>query len=199
MSGDEGASGGVVPMEVLGARLRRARVDRGWTLADLAEQSGLSTSFLSLVENGSSDISMGRLARLLDPLALSLTDLTDVAPASPQDPVEREVRRTGDHPVLATPSGVHTVVLGRSATHGALRVLITLDPGAEVDISDFVARRSGETFVLVLSGEFVVSFRDGSTESISTGDTLAFPSTTVGSSRNAGEVPATAYVEHPGH
>jgi transcriptional regulator with XRE-family HTH domain len=199
MSEDEGASGGVVPMEVLGARLRRARVDRGWTLADLAEQSGLSTSFLSLVENGSSDISMGRLARLLDPLALSLADLTDVAPTRPEGPVAREVRRTGDHPVLATPSGVHTVVLGRSASHGALRVLITLDPGAEVDISDFVARRSGETFMLVLSGQLVVSFRDGNAESIATGDTLTFRSSTVRSSCNAGEAPATAYVEHPGH
>jgi len=194
-------SGGVLPMAELGVRLRRARTARGWSLAELAQHSGLSTSFLSLVENGNSDISMGRLARLLDTFELTLTELAQHAgPAAEDTSVDSyQVLRRGDHPVLETPSGIHTVVLGRSGAHGTERMLITLDPGAHVDTSDFVGRRSAETFMLMIAGGLVVGFRNGERVSVRTGDSLVFPSSMVVSSRNDGTTPATAYIEHPGY
>ena len=48
----------------VGAILERLRTQRGMTVRDLAEQSGLSASFIRAVERGDSDISLGRLARL---------------------------------------------------------------------------------------------------------------------------------------
>ena len=44
--------------------LRRLRTQRGWSLRDVAERSGLSASFLGAVERGESDIALERLARL---------------------------------------------------------------------------------------------------------------------------------------
>lgn len=48
----------------VGKILERLRSQRGMTVRELAEQSGLSPSFIRAVERGDSDISLGRLARL---------------------------------------------------------------------------------------------------------------------------------------
>jgi transcriptional regulator with XRE-family HTH domain len=51
-------------LRTLGETLRAIRVERGFSLGEVAEGTDLSTSFLSLVENGRSDISTGRLFRV---------------------------------------------------------------------------------------------------------------------------------------
>jgi transcriptional regulator with XRE-family HTH domain len=57
----EGAPEGVPNV---GDILKRLRLQRGLSLHEVATASGLSVSFLSQVERGRSDISLGRLARL---------------------------------------------------------------------------------------------------------------------------------------
>jgi len=52
------------PMPDVGKILKRLRAQRHVTVRDVAEQSGLSASFVRAVERGDSDISLGRLARL---------------------------------------------------------------------------------------------------------------------------------------
>jgi transcriptional regulator with XRE-family HTH domain len=47
-----------------GEVLRRLRTRRGWSLRDVARESGLSQSFLGAVERGESDIALERLAKL---------------------------------------------------------------------------------------------------------------------------------------
>ncbi|MBS1862327.1 MAG: helix-turn-helix transcriptional regulator [Actinobacteria bacterium] len=47
-----------------GEVLKRLRTQRGWTLRDVADRSGLSSSFLGSVERGESDIALERLSRL---------------------------------------------------------------------------------------------------------------------------------------
>ncbi len=51
-------------MPDVGEILRRLRKRRGLSLRQVADLSGLSVSFLSAVERGESDISLGRLARV---------------------------------------------------------------------------------------------------------------------------------------
>ena len=48
----------------VGEILKRLRLQRNATLREVAESADLSTSFLSAVERGESDLSLGRLARL---------------------------------------------------------------------------------------------------------------------------------------
>jgi transcriptional regulator with XRE-family HTH domain len=48
----------------VGKIIERLRAQRGISVKELAEQSGLSASFIRAVERGDSDISLGRLARL---------------------------------------------------------------------------------------------------------------------------------------
>jgi transcriptional regulator with XRE-family HTH domain len=50
----------------IGAILKRMRMQRDLSIRDVAEGSGLSASFLSAVERGESDVSIGRLARIAE-------------------------------------------------------------------------------------------------------------------------------------
>jgi len=50
----------------VGKILERVRTQRGMTVRELAEKSGLSASFIRAVERGDSDIAIGRLAKLAE-------------------------------------------------------------------------------------------------------------------------------------
>ena len=50
----------------LGARLRQLRKANGWKLADVADRTGLSVSFLSDVERGRTDPSLNTLRTIAD-------------------------------------------------------------------------------------------------------------------------------------
>ena len=56
----------------VGQRLRTGRTDLGWTLAKTAATAGISTSYLSSLENGHNLASLPILARLANGLNLSL-------------------------------------------------------------------------------------------------------------------------------
>lgn len=67
--------------ETIGDRLRRARRARGMTLQVLADLSGLSKSFLSMVENGDRHLERRRhLVAVADALSISPADLIGSAP-----------------------------------------------------------------------------------------------------------------------
>lgn len=58
----------------IGTRLRKERKRLGLTVSSAAAQSGLSTGFISLMENGKTDVTVGRLSRLLDAYGMQLRD-----------------------------------------------------------------------------------------------------------------------------
>lgn len=55
--------------------MRALRRTRGLSLADVGEATRISPSFLSLVEKGKSDITIGRLVRLVEFYGISINDL----------------------------------------------------------------------------------------------------------------------------
>lgn len=62
--------------EVLGARLRRLRKQRGLTLTELAARSGVSAQYLSEVERGRKEPSSEMIAAITGALGLTLIQLT---------------------------------------------------------------------------------------------------------------------------
>ena len=62
----------------IGGRVRDRRVDRGWTLDELAERSGVSRRMVVNVEQGASNPSIATLLRLSDALGVGLPALVDV-------------------------------------------------------------------------------------------------------------------------
>ncbi len=62
-------------MDDIGARIRSARKNRGWTLEALASESGLSTGFLSQVERDLTTLSIVSLAAICDALSIPIESL----------------------------------------------------------------------------------------------------------------------------
>ena len=60
----------------LAARLKQLRAEHGLSLSQLARATGISSSFLSLLEQAQSDITIGRLARLAEFYDVELADLS---------------------------------------------------------------------------------------------------------------------------
>lgn len=81
----------------IAARVRSGRTDRGWTLDELAERSGISRRMLVNIEQGSTNPSIATLLRISDALGVGLPSLVDGA----RSPALR-ITRAGDRrqPVL---------------------------------------------------------------------------------------------------
>ncbi|SDF44380.1 transcriptional regulator, XRE family with cupin sensor [Blastococcus fimeti] len=78
----------------VGARLRALRTDRGSTLVDIADATGISVSTLSRLESGGRRPTLELLLPLARVYGVALDDLVDIpAPADPRvhgRPIERE-------------------------------------------------------------------------------------------------------------
>ncbi|MDQ3930053.1 MAG: helix-turn-helix domain-containing protein [Chloroflexota bacterium] len=157
----------------LGAKLKQARLARGMSLTDVARLTGLSKGFLSQVETGATNPSLGSLHRLARALALSASDLvsterdgqsTPVTPSPVRTSRPRLVRReqpARDRSTLkqigsGSPCVIYLAhLLAESALEGLL-------PGSDLDAC-----------VLVLSGQLQFA-QAGSTLRLFDGDSLTF-------------------------
>lgn len=154
-------------LETLGVRLRRLRNDRGHSLVDVANGTGLSTSFLSLVENGRSDISTGRLYRVAHFLGVGLADLLDMeAPPGPHV-VRTEERRAVD---MQTEGLVMYPLADDRSTLSMGPLFMTLEPGCGVD--DLPAIAGTEHFGFVIAGTMTLTLHSGTVIVLEAGDSL---------------------------
>ncbi len=150
----------------MGERLRNTRRRAGLTLPQVAEQVGLSVSFISAVERGVSGISISALHALVKVYGKTIQDLF-VEAESPGALV-----RANERPTLPSPSGVRLEQLAA----GALQMepqLVTVEPGCG---SEGAYDHVGEEFVFVLQGELDLWLGERK-HHLSTGDCLYFAST----------------------
>jgi transcriptional regulator with XRE-family HTH domain len=157
--------------EQLGRRLRELRTARGLRLSDLARASGLSVSFLSQVEQGQSDIAVGRLMRIAHALEVRLTELVEL-PAAPTRPVVRAGERTN----LPTPTkGLKIELLADSLSDGQVYALSHLAAGSSIEARG--VRPAGQQyFIYMLEGSAVIEFSSGDPLTLEEGDSISFTS-----------------------
>ncbi len=62
---------------LFGARVRARRIDRGWTIEDLAERAGLHWTYVGQVERGRRNLSLRNVLRLAQALEVNAADLVD--------------------------------------------------------------------------------------------------------------------------
>ncbi len=74
----------VEELQQLGARLRAARQERGWTLDDLAGRAGMSVSTLSRLESSKRQASLELLLPLTKQLGIRIDDLLEQQPRDPR-------------------------------------------------------------------------------------------------------------------
>jgi quercetin dioxygenase-like cupin family protein len=151
----------------LGSRLRTLRRASGQSLAEVGEASGLSPSFLSLVENGKSDITIGRLVRLVAFYGLSLADLLPTDPAADPDVVRKSEQRT-----LPSPAEEIEFRLLAPNTRGSMMpMIVEFEPSAH--LAEY-GRHPGEEFVHVLQGKLELELEGSEPRILKAGDSAYY-------------------------
>jgi DNA-binding transcriptional MerR regulator/quercetin dioxygenase-like cupin family protein len=149
------------------SRLRALRRERGLSLREASQRSGLSVSFLSALERGTTGASVATVKRLTSAYGSTLLDLFGPAAGS-----DRRVVRQRDRPALQVGGGVRIEQLARGAVHLEPQLFV-LAPGAS---SEEAYAHDGEEFLFVLAG--AVSLWIGAAEHyrLDEGDAVSFPS-----------------------
>jgi transcriptional regulator with XRE-family HTH domain len=158
----------------LGTRLRALRTERGLSLSQLEAATNISSSFLSLVEGGKSDITISRLVRLADFFDVELGDLVEGSR------VERrplEVIREGEGSVLASSTeGITTRFLGHQRWQLSPRVT-DYEAGGTLEIAggEQAAREilhHRELFIYIVTGTFEITVHGEEPVTLSRGDAV---------------------------
>ena len=150
----------------VGPRLRELRKDRGLSLGEVSESTGISTSFLSLVETGRSDITLGRLMRLVKFYDTSVEELL---------PEEKPLDASLVHPserlnVLSPAEGMDVYLLSPDTERTMMPLIVHFAPGA--GLAEY-ATHEGEEFLHVIEGALQVTV-DGEPVTLDEGDSFYF-------------------------
>jgi transcriptional regulator with XRE-family HTH domain len=162
--GDEGAP---KPQPTLGRRLKALRFSRGLSLKDVAAKTGVSASFLSMVETGRNEMTVGRLVLMADFYEVGLGDLL------PERDMERPVvlRRDDRRTVDSSDRRVRTELLA-SWHHGEMTSsFLHFDAGAKLSQ---LAPHAGPEFVLALLGTVAIKFANDTSVVLEEGDSVWF-------------------------
>ena len=172
---------------VIGSRVRDRRVERGWTLDELAERSGVSRRMVINVEQGASNPSIATLLRLSDALGVGLPALVDV-----ERPGPFRVIGAGEAPVLwRGPSGGQAVLVAGTDPPDVVELWDwTLEPG-EAHRTEAHAQGTRE-LLLVLAGQVELTVGE-QTRLLSVGDSAQFAGDVAHGYANPGVGPAARF------
>ncbi len=141
----------------LGARFRELRKERGWRLEDLAERTNLSRAYLSRLESGERQPSLGALFSVAQAYGVTLSSLFEPEPESRSGVI---VRAT-DSPVQPG-NGLFYANLSKGSWTFNLQPLRIVVP-AEREEGELY-RHEGEQWLYVLSGR--LGFKIGEEEEV---------------------------------
>lgn len=159
----------VSPQPSLGASLRALRQSRSLSVRDVAQGTGISSSFLSLVETGKSDITIGRLTRLVQFFDVSLMDLLPEQPTADARIVRKDERRL----LPSAEGGVEVHLLVPDTRRTMMPMVLTLEPGAE--LAEYGVH-PGEEWVHVLEGTLEIEFEGEAPTELKAGDSAYYSS-----------------------
>ena len=158
-----------VDIALLGQRIRLVRTDRGMTLANVARETGLSTGFLSQVENGLTNVSLGALYRIAGALRTTAPELL----VQGAEPIVSVVRR--DEGVWRSADDAEPPQLARMLTSTPRQRMeireCFVPPGFR---SDPAWTHAGDEILYVLEGTVSVELEGHGIETLEAGDTMVF-------------------------
>lgn len=166
----------------LGVRIHHARMVRGMTLKELADQSQCSESMLSKIENDKAAPSFATLHRVATALGTNISELYSAANSA-----ERIVSQAGERPVLITDNlrtgkGIQLErLIPYSREHLLQGNIHRIEPGGG---SEAIVH-SGEEIGYVLEGEIELVI-DGKKMRAKSGDSFHFRSELPHAYRNVG-------------
>ncbi|TXK42276.1 XRE family transcriptional regulator [Nonomuraea sp. C10] len=166
--------------ELVGARMRQFRKERGMTLRGLSAGSGLSIGFLSQVERGISTIGLVALNSVAAALDRGVAEFFDDSPGHQPG---RDTERLPEHFTLTRAQTAATEYVSGAQTYRMLSsrgpslvlepLLVHIAPGGRREPA---YGHSGEEFAYVLSGELLYEV-DGVEHRLHPGDSVHLRST----------------------
>ncbi|MFG2558887.1 helix-turn-helix domain-containing protein [Streptomyces sp. NPDC048496] len=167
----------------LGARIREYRMMRRMSLRALGEAAQASPGFLSQLERGQANASIGMLRRIGAALGLTVADLFD----QNNTPGPHVVRRA-DRPMLHTAPGSRKSLISQRPL-GHLEVYEgEFDPGASTG-DDAYTHGDSQEILLVLSGAVRIELDDRA-HALEAGDSIEYRSSVPHRVVNPHEAPA---------
>lgn len=151
----------------LGQRLRDIRKELGLSLTEVASATAISPSFLSLVELGKSDITIGRLTRLAEFYKITFDELLGAAEAEELDIIQGHGRQLIHSPA----EGIDVFMLTSSTRGTMLPMLLEFEPGAE--LAEY-GKHKGEEFVHVIDGTLILDVDGAEPRELKSGDSAYY-------------------------
>ncbi len=155
----------------LGARLRELRKERGWRLEDLAERTNLSRAYLSRLESGERQPSLGALFSVAQAYGVTLSTLFEPEPEAKHGVIVRAV----DSPVQRG-NGLFYANLSKGSWTFNLQPLRVVVP-AEREGRELY-QHEGEQWLYVLSGRLGLKIGKEEEVVLEPGDTAHFDAET---------------------
>jgi transcriptional regulator with XRE-family HTH domain len=172
---------------LIGPQIRRLRTDRGLTLTQVGQRTGLNVGYLSQVETDKASPSLETLATLAEAFDVPITWL--LVDAAPQP---RVVRRA-DRPVERGPGAVRLELVDG----GIARSLRIVEGGGPPGARSTLMSDVGEEHHLVLEGQ--IRLRQGAFETVlGPGDYLVWDGCFPHEVEIVGETPARILIITPG-
>jgi transcriptional regulator with XRE-family HTH domain len=164
----------------LGRRLRQLRATRSLSLADVAEATQISPSFLSMVENGQSDITVSRLMRLVHWYGVSIADLLQ----EPDRSLARVVRADEQRSLELSNERIKIFMLTPDGQHAMMPVINVYSAGGAMAEP---AQHEGEEFIHVQRGTIELTLGREEPIVLGVGDSAYYRADVPHSLRNVGE------------
>ena len=153
----------LVSKEVVGARLRVMRKQKGFTLKRLSQVSGVPLSTLSKIELGQASLSYDKLMVISQALSIDMSVLVKAKPladSSPNLPATVVTAQLTDHEAYTTENYSHKFLFSDIQGKAMTPIISTLHSRNVDDFGDFI-RHPGQEFAMVLSGAVKIVFENG--------------------------------------
>lgn len=164
----------------LGESLRRIRKERGMTLTEAGEKSGMPMSTISKIENNKMSLSYDKLLRICNALEIDISQLFSGGPAVDKAPVpassgRRSINRRDTGYVIDTPNYSHLYPAADLLNKRAVPVFAEIHVRSLAEFGELI-RHPGEEFALVLEGAIDMYTDLYAPLRLETGDSIYFDS-----------------------
>jgi transcriptional regulator with XRE-family HTH domain len=164
----------------LGESLKRIRKERGMTLIEAGEKSGMPMSTISKIENNKMSLSYDKLLRICKALDIDISELFSGAPAAeksaaPASSGRRSINRRGTGYAIDTPNYSHLYPAADLLNKRSVPIIAEIHTRSLAEFGELI-RHPGEEFAIVLEGTVDLYTDLYAPARLETGDSIYFDS-----------------------
>jgi transcriptional regulator with XRE-family HTH domain len=177
----------------LGESLKRIRKERGMTLIEAGEKSGMPMSTISKIENNKMSLSYDKLLRICNALDIDISELFSGAPAAEKSPApvssgRRSINRRGTGYAIDTPNYSHLYPAADLLNKRSVPIIAEIHTRSLAEFGEMI-RHPGEEFAIVLEGTVDLYTDLYAPTRLATGDSIYFDSGMAHAYIAVGDVP----------